>query len=132
MSPICGCEFPENCVKWSDDCENAYFFNSTSIKNECKRECPVECKQVTFPMTRINSKWEVSQFEIDVYKEKMNEKNLTFYGKSNEEIKSRLVRVYIYYERHETTEITQLPSMSTLDLIASIGGLLGKVYSYLC
>ncbi len=45
---------------------------------------------------------------------------------SDEEIKKRITMLSIYFDKFETTEITQSPSITPTSLIANVGGLLGK------
>ena len=45
---------------------------------------------------------------------------------TNEEVRSRYTILCIFYDKLETTEITQSPKMTIFDLISSIGGILGN------
>ena len=49
---------------------------------------------------------------------------------SNEQIASRMAKVWIYYDSLDTTIITQTPKTTMLDLISNIGGILG-IFKYL-
>ncbi len=43
-----------------------------------------------------------------------------------------MTKNYVYFDKLETTVITQFPSMSLTSLIANVGGLLGKLVHSLC
>ena len=130
MSLICKCEWPEDCPssKLSNDCRNANTVkNKTLIKADCFKECPLECNQVAFPVTRLNIKLE--DYWVDIYKEDISKK-FDIRNQTNEQIASRMAIVWIYYDSLDTTIITQTPKTTMLDLISNIGGILG-IFKYL-
>ena len=51
-------------------------------------------------------------------------------NQTNEDIRSRMAYVQIYYDKLDTTIITQTAKMTMLDLISNIGGILG-IFKYL-
>ena len=128
MSDTCGCKFPENCDtgKLTRDCISAYNSSTKLIMPGCRKKCLSACNLVEFSMKRFNNKLIVDKEDFDKYKNITSGKfNIT--GLTSDDIKSRLAKVYFYYDKLGTTEITQAPNMSGLDLIASIGGLIGRV-----
>ena len=132
MSSICCCEWPLSCPssERSKDCNNTFIKNYTSIKTDCMNKCPAECNQVSFRTTRVTYKWEDSSNTIPLLKATISKK-FNISGQTNEDIMSRIAKLSVFYDRLETTEIIQSPSMSTLDLIAAIGGILGIKYFYI-
>ena len=128
MSELCRCAYPAGCGtigSLTKECQVAYNYSRSAIQSICNNECPDECNQISFPLNRVDGEWDISQYEIDVYKPIISKKfNIT--GQSDEEIKKRLTQMLIYFEKLQTTEITQLPSLTSTDLVANVGGLLGK------
>ena len=128
MTSICKCEFPEGCQDWSEDCSNANSFNKRSLINaDCLNKCPLECNQVAFPVTRLNYNLEPNW--VNDNRDKISTRfNITDH--TDEEIRSQMACVTIYYDRLDTTIITQTPKTTKLDLICNIGGILG-IFKYL-
>jgi len=124
MSRICGCQFPELCpLPRNDTCLKAWH-TEAKIEAECRlTECPLECKLVTFDLNLVNyvdnERTVLEKFRPVIF-EKFSVANLT-----NDELEARLIDASFYFERFETNVITQTPSMTILDLVAAIGGLMG-------
>ena len=128
MNKKCGCPlFPQSCplLNSSDECKSAYN-NRTIIQSECKKECPLECNKVIFQKTRLNTKWHTSHDEIDQYKENYLSTRFNISGLTDDDIAKKLAYAYFYFDVIETTEIIQIPSMTPLDLVATVGGILGN------
>jgi len=121
--------FENNCLV-AHKCENiATIMNQNmtlieQIKTGCKAECPLECTQITFPVKRLNYNLDIQEYLLGYYRQNLLQK-FELYDMSTEEFKNRLLLARFYYERQETTYIKQSSSMSTIDLAAAIGGLLG-------
>jgi len=135
MTEACGCGFPAECgiwLYWNQQCKDAYLSRNDFFLR-CNQKCPVECNQVSFPLKRVDVSWNFlknsvdsdSKFSLAYYKAKVSKK-FNISNKSDDEIKKCLTRIYIYFNELETTEITQSPNMSPTDLVANVGGLLGK------
>jgi len=45
----------------------------------------------------------------------------------DDQIKKRITQLFIYFDKFSTIEISQSASMSSTNLVANIGGLLGTV-----
>jgi hypothetical protein len=143
MTKACGCGFPAECAisrYRNQKCLDAYS-NRNDFLLKCNQECPVECNQVSFPLNRVDVGWDL--IKGTVYFESKIYNSLTYYkakvskkfnisNMSDDEIKECLTRIYIYFNKLETTEITQSPSITTTSLIANVGGLLGKLDHSLC
>ena len=126
MSEICGCAYPSECGDssgWTKECRDTY--NSSAIQSNCNLQCPAECNLVSFPLNRIDAYWDISQSGLDYYKSIISGKFNTT-GMSDDQIKKGMTWLYIYFSKFETTEITQSPSMTPTNLVANVGGLLGK------
>ena len=126
MTQICKCEYPGGCLptsKWSTDCWNTRY-NRTLINADCLNKCPLECNQIAFPVTRLNYKLDI--IWVDRLKYFISNK-FDIRNHTNEQIRSKIAYVFIYYDKLDTTEITQTPKMTMLDLISQIGGILGNL-----
>jgi len=79
---------------------------------------------VNYPSQRLDA--DIPHETFSTYKKQVLEKfNVTEI--SDDDIKAQLIHLYFYFDKLETTEITQSPSMSVIDLVASFGGHLGKL-----
>jgi len=95
-------------------------------KNEkigCKAKCPLECDQTSFDMTRLALNLSLSTDELEKHRQKLKGKIPEM---SDGEFNRRSLVVFVYFERLEYTVITQTPSMTVIDLVSSIGGLMGN------
>jgi len=106
---------------WSEECVN----NQSEIEAKCNQKYPVECTQVSFQSYRVDYGLYIENHTLDNYKLKI-EKNFDISKDSDDEISKRMTHITIYFDKLETTVITQSPSMSMTSLIANVGGLLGK------
>ncbi len=133
FSESCECEYPIGCLdteKWNSLCWKTYN-SSDSIWFDCKLQCPVECNQITFSFNRIDVGFEVGQDLLQAYKSQATLKfDLSLHNMSLDQFKKRLTSMHVYFERLETTEITQSESISLTSLIANVGGLLGEYPFY--
>jgi hypothetical protein len=131
MAEICGCRYVSECSSyWSEECRNAYY-NSSRVESKCNKECPVECNHISFPSNRVDIGLDMDNYTFNNYKSLITRKfNISEDG--DDEIKKRMTQMYVYFDKFETTEITQSPSMSLTSLVANVGGLLGKSLHSLC
>ena len=123
------CRFPSDCPsynKWSSTFLSA-FTNTSEIQAECKKSCPVECDQVTFQMRKINYKLDMSEEDFDDKFKPLVSARFNISGMSDDKLRSNLAIMNVYYDKLELTEITQIPSMSAIDLMSSVGNFLGLV-----
>jgi len=137
MAKLVGGRFELYCLPyrpiWSGECQYAYN-HSSEIESKCEQECPVECKQVRIQSKRVDIGLDT---RLEYFYGFLDLKSLIS-GKFNisedddDEIKKRLTKVYVYFDKFETTEITQSPSISLTSLIANVGGLLGKSLHSAC
>ncbi len=134
MTKICGCEYPAECEHhWSNlshECQYAHK-NSVEIESKCYQVCPVECNEVSFQLDTFDIGWNMDEQELVYYKLRVSKKfNISEY--SDDELKKRMSRLFIHFDKLETTEITQSPSISLTSLISNVGGLLGKSLHSTC
>jgi len=132
MNEICGCEFREGCGSywnWTQECKDARYIRS-EIESNCNLQCPFECNQVNFPTKRAGYEAHFSQGYLDRYKPIISAKFDTT-NKTDDEIKKRITELSFYYNKFETTEITQSPSMTPTSLVANVGGLLGNIKPFI-
>jgi len=90
---------------------------------DCKAICPLECDQTIFDITRltINKSLTPDGFAKCRHKLKGKIPEMT-----DSELNLRSLVLFVYFERLEYTMITQTPSMTVIDLVSSIGGLMGN------
>jgi len=108
---------------WSEECVN----NQSEIETKCNQKCPVECNQVSFQSYRVDYGWLIANSILDNYKLKI-EKKFEISEDSDDQISKRMTYITVYFDKLETTVITQSPSMSLTSLIGNVGGLLGKSF----
>jgi len=128
MAKLVGGRFELYCLpywsNYSEECQNAYN-HSSEIESKCKQECPVECKQVNFQWKRNDIEWNIHNYTLNYFKSLISEK-FNISEDDDDKIKKKMTQVFIFFDKFETTEITQSPSITTTSLIANVGGLLGK------
>ena len=125
---MCGCysvKYPM--VKQSPACSNQSqydcglhaidsYFETT--REECEKDCPLECDGVRFDKTLSSLSFPSDQW-ISFYQ--------SFYNSSR--IKEDVLALDIYLENPEYTKIIQSPKLTPYDLLAQIGGSLGMFLS---
>jgi len=108
----------------SEKCHDAYY-KLAGIVSKCNQECPVECNQVSFQKKRVDIEFYMNNDVLHYFKSTVAKKfNISEYN--DDEFKKRMTKLFIGYDKLETTVITQSPSISLTSLIANVGGLLGK------
>ncbi len=129
ISDSCGCKYPKECgqtVVLSPECKLALKINSTfRFRLQCRIECPSECNTVSYGINRIDVVYNPKS-EEKKENNKLISKKFNITGIPDYDLYKRTTNLYIYFRRLETTEITQSPIMPGTDLIANVGGLLGK------
>ncbi len=154
MSATCGCAYPMGCGsyfeidRWTPVCKNAFKKKAGSIRSECSLNCPVECNQVKFGINRLDIEHEfkdnllfTSTYDNSFATVNNNDNQLAksiYYAKqivskkfditelTYDQFKKRIAEIHFYFSKLETTIISQSPSMTLTNLIANVGGLLGK------
>jgi len=135
MSTTCGCAYPTECGSyfnegaWTKECKEAFDKKAGSIRSQCSLSCPIECNQVKFGINRLDIEYEFEKKFVDWAKRKVS-KTFNQTEMTDDQFKQSLARLFFYFSKLETTRITQYPSMTLTNLIANVGGLLGK-YLYL-
>jgi len=130
MTKACRCVFPEECQYIEKRYECHYHDLKNKIYSDCSLQCPDECNQISFPFNRVDSDWDISSDELNYYKRQISKK-FNINRTNDDEIKKRLTRLEIYFNKLETTQITQSPSMTTTNLVGNVGGLLGKIKPFI-
>ncbi len=127
MIEACGCGYDIECQlshQMPGKCKDVYY-NPSEIESKCNQECPVECNQVSFQSKRVDVKLDIDKYLIENYKNTVSNKfNISKY--TDDEIRKRITRLSIFFDKFERTEITQSSSITPTSLIANVGGLLGK------
>lgn len=100
---------------------------------ECIELCPHECKSTSYDLsisygeypTRKYMKDLSERFETFKWAFKTDLNNSKYNFDSLELARASLVKIFVYFEDIKYTKISEAPTMTFVDLIASIGGTLG-------
>ncbi len=72
MSENCGCDYPLNCKLnlTNSKCSYVYWNKVSTINSLCKLQCPAECNQVSFALSRVDVERDLSEIDtsLDFYK----------------------------------------------------------------
>jgi hypothetical protein len=125
-----GCNFMQNqiipgyplCTNWTE------YVNSFTLQfnfSFCNDLCPIECDSVTYELSTSYTTWPT----YDSYIWAKNNGIIESYFGTNdidyEHAMKSFVGARIYYRAIKYTEIVETPSMTFVDLIAAIGGMMG-------
>ena len=103
-----------------------YSLTKGSINEICGPLCPLECDSISYRVSASFSKLLLSDKIYNLYKNRSAIKPYqSGYNSYEEEFKKNLYFVTIYYNNLKYTSITQTPKTNFLDLVSSIGGILG-------
>ena len=125
---VCNCSLPglnevnhvEPCVKYS----NCYLEHFKNFDYEAKcAECPIECEKIAFNTLKESAHMQENAFLE--FKDKLIQKGYDIINKSDADLRKELLKLYIYFETMEQTEINQSPHTTVTDLISNVGGTLG-------
>lgn len=102
--------------------------SSSMILNEkCYPWCPVECDIVYFSSTISTSPYPPNNFYLNELRD--DDKIITKYSNisliSDQKLKQSVLKVSIYYDSLSYSVVSQSPTMTIVDLLASLGGVLG-------
>ena len=103
-----------------------FFDNFNNIKN-CEDKCPFKCEQLDFNYLVSFSDYPSQVYADSLLRQKyIQEKFINKTDNLNyEKIKSSILSLNIYYSSFDLFKITEVESISLIDLISSIGGTLG-------
>ncbi|XP_058861193.1 amiloride-sensitive sodium channel subunit gamma-like [Acipenser ruthenus] len=89
-------------------------------------DCPLQCKEELYQLTVSGSQWPSSAF-IEKFSSDLREMGgqLSTIADSPQLIRDNLVKVVVYYQQLNSEQIEEEPSVSEIDLISSMGGLVG-------
>jgi hypothetical protein len=92
--------------------------------SECTDSCAFECHTVSYEATvTISSKWD---FNLKSYfNDSFLERTLATANVTNEMIKENMILIEAVYDDLVSTEITEQPTVSGVEFIANLGGLIG-------
>ncbi len=135
ITESCGCDYPVECVNTTETTQVNFYERSELCKrsydisdliwSNCRIKCPVECSQVIFSFNRMDFEIHVKPYYLDIFKS-VAEKKFNITDTGSEQFVERLTSICVYFDRFETTQITQSESISLTSLIANVGGLLGE------
>ncbi len=129
ISKECGCDSASNleCIvlKASQDCIQTKIKKLDEVNSKfCYEQCPLECEYV-----QISAAKEFIRNELSSSQKSEIKKIANISGMSNQEINERLLAVYIFYGAAKYTKIIETAVMTESDLVANLGGTLGKIKS---
>ena len=91
-----------------------------NLDRQCKSECPLECDYVTYDLSSSTLNFPNEEYFADL------KQDIPEYGNmSLEEYKQKHIVLNIFYSNKEYTEIRETPTISTIDLISNLGGVMG-------
>jgi hypothetical protein len=99
--------------------------------SECFEQCPFECKTSSYDLSVSYTDYPSYNYYKTLMEKPQNHDSYAFIFQTlvanvtYEMFKESLVRIFIYFDEIKTTEITESPSMTLVDLVANIGGTLG-------
>jgi len=99
--------------------------NAKDTEKNCKELCQLECYQTDYDLSQSSFDIEINLDTLVKFRNKLNDRIAEL---DDTELKKRILLVNIFFERLEYTKITQSPSMTLTDLIASVGGLMGNQF----
>ena len=107
------------------DCVKPIVETEFDYNGNCSSECPLECDLVSFDLTKNKEKIVDSDF-YDVFKKNLNKSN-KFSNFTFESIKEKIIFLHINFGKMSFTKITEVPKKTFTDLIADLGGTIGKI-----
>ena len=110
------CDFKRDCIKDQ--------FNNSEYKKECAKWCPLECTTTLF-------KVDVQSIRFNPVEAKLNRdskriaKNYEIKNLTSDELKLRILSIFVFYDDLKYTKITQILKITVADMVSLIGGTLG-------
>ncbi|XP_043914086.1 amiloride-sensitive sodium channel subunit gamma-like [Protopterus annectens] len=106
------------------DCVQLYEFKFAHDELNCN--CPLQCQEEIFELTVSGSQWPSTAFMGNFAKD-LKEMGGQLSAIANDPVKMRdnLVKVVVYYQQLNYELIEEEPSITEIDLISNMGGLIG-------
>ncbi|XP_028664837.2 degenerin unc-8-like [Erpetoichthys calabaricus] len=88
--------------------------------------CPLQCQEELYQLTVSGSQWPSTAF-IEKFSEDLKEMGgqMGVIADSPQQIRDNLVKVVVYYQQLNYEQIEEEPSLTEIDLISNMGGLIG-------
>jgi hypothetical protein len=93
------------------------FFNYTK---ECSSDCPLECESITYVTHTERVNYIFKEYDYETVLDNAAKKDFT---PNMTDFEKRFLRVYIFYDQMQYTEITQIPKLTPTSLLSNIGGM---------
>ena len=110
------------------ECLNKVFeeFFATDVFEVCEPHCPLECNTLTYTVSASFSKFpNYYYFTQLINNPKITSKYPPGYNITYNDIQNSVIAFNVYYDDLKYTTITENPSVSSIDLISNMGGILG-------
>ena len=95
--------------------------NKDFVADKCSKDCPVECNHVTYDFTLSSIDYPSEQFFYTL----KNESGKKYADTSFEAYRQTHLSLSIFYAHLEYIEISEIPKITLIDSISSLGGSLG-------
>ena len=93
-------------------------------KQNCVKFCPLECETTSY-MTKVDAiKYNPSSYRYKVSKEIISRYN-DLSNMTDDEIKARLLNLYVFIENLSHQEISQISKVTVPDFLSNVGGTFG-------
>lgn len=121
------CDKIPSCLSYNENvCSASVSVNFTDfLEKQCLKFCPLECENVNYEISTSSVAYPTDSYAqilrgIDHFKKIDPNREFT-----NQQIKESLIKVVIKFDDLRYTNIEQMPAISGIDLISSVGGTLG-------
>ncbi|XP_043925856.1 amiloride-sensitive sodium channel subunit gamma-like [Protopterus annectens] len=91
--------------------------------DELKCNCPLQCEEENFELTLSSSQWP-SRVTMEEFSKKLKRAGGKW-AQAAKRVRDNLIKVVVYYQQLNYELIEEIPSVRAVDLISSIGGLVG-------
>ena len=118
----CNCSYSRKCETEKDCIKNV--FESSNNMEECGSVCPKECTTTTFKMNVQSIRYNPAEEKLNKDRERIARIN-DIGNVSSNELKLKILSIFIFYEELKYTEIEQILKMPIGDYISLLGGTIG-------
>jgi hypothetical protein len=120
---VCHTDHQIDCVEKIDQ----NISTSTNLNEICYPWCPVECDLVFFSTTISTSSYPPNKYYLDELRkdDKIVSKFFNISSITNHRLRQNVLKISIYYESLSYLDVSQSPTMTPVDLMANLGGVLG-------
>jgi hypothetical protein len=130
FTQYCNCSV-NDCFSFGQvQCEHEFhdkFFNEIFPTDACSMRCASSCERTVYELSTSSFAYPSDNYAKNLY----DNRDVLFknqnYSISLNHLKNNMIGLLLYWKNLEYTLIEETPSTTELDLIANVGGLLGKI-----